>query len=332
MSAPAANLDTERRRILSVLARSPALSIATEIDGMIHALSRTQRRYPFLRAVAAELDRLQDVRNTELEPRHRDRIRNDAVLQLVRDSFDLLVIDLASLREGLTESRGLLRRLSQHPSLLRRLRPEEVVATPSVIIGDGDRQEGERIMFALQRELVVRADSETFQRLFPGAGDAVTADDVNALRNRFLAATLPVDRDRNHVRAHRFEYRPSDPRRHFLPLEQLGAQIEVFEDLLVNLALVVAQKSYDTTASFQADDVRTAEDLSDLMVFGSINDAVNRLVHLERTPDGKAPSYYARREQYLAGTLAQPARFRIEAAPGLRQRVAGWVRALFKHR
>jgi len=58
------------------------------------------------------------------------------LLRVVNDSFDLLVIDLASLREGMTNGdQGALTRLRQDPSSLRRFKPEDFDAKVQLVGG-----------------------------------------------------------------------------------------------------------------------------------------------------------------------------------------------------
>ena len=93
------------------------------LDKAIRAYVFTKRRYPLLLATNKELDALIDNLMVKKVGRRKPGIWNDAVLQLLRDSFDMLVIDLASIREGLVEKTGLLNRLKQDCARLRRYEP-----------------------------------------------------------------------------------------------------------------------------------------------------------------------------------------------------------------
>jgi hypothetical protein len=63
--------------------------VVRELERAIRAFMFVRRRYPLLVATAAEMKRLR--RRPDIR-----RAANDAVIQILRDSFDMLVIDLYS--------------------------------------------------------------------------------------------------------------------------------------------------------------------------------------------------------------------------------------------
>ena len=94
----------------------------------------TKRRYPLLVATAKELDKLTDRMDRGRTDKSETPIRNDAVLQLVRDCFDMFVIDLASIREGLIERAGLLNRLKMSPEVLKRCDDSPATTSQSLFL------------------------------------------------------------------------------------------------------------------------------------------------------------------------------------------------------
>lgn len=72
-------------------------------------------------------------------------------------------------------------------------------------------------------------------------------------------------------------------------------QLDIVERLLSDLYLVLTRNSYRLELRFQADIKRTSGDLADLMVHGSINEAVNAYGVARKTDDNPKPWYYARR-------------------------------------
>ena len=272
--------------------------VVTALKAAIHAFVRTKRRYFLLVATAKELDRLTDAMNTGRTDGKETPIRNDAVLQLVRDCFDMFVIDLASIREGLVEASGLLNQLKKSPSRLKRCDASEFAPRPVVVIGGDDHDRVAAEVDEYGRELIAKGINDALEWLIP-AEYPVTADGVGRLIARFIKETDPIDKDRNHVRAHRYEHRPFDRHRHFQPLTALQSQLELFEHLLGDLYLVLTRNSYHLELKFQASNSRTADDLADIMVHGSINAAANEYGLAQKTAENPVPWYYAHRQRFL---------------------------------
>src|SRR6266511_3637378 len=82
---------------------------------LVTQLTYVKARLPFLLAVKAEGERM--------ETKAGGRIRNDAALRLFQDSFDMLVIDLDSIRENAI---GAFNLLHQHRNILRRFTARDV--------------------------------------------------------------------------------------------------------------------------------------------------------------------------------------------------------------
>jgi hypothetical protein len=277
------------------------------LNKAIHAYVFTKRRYPLLLATTKELDALIDHLKLTRVGGRRPGIWNDAVLQVVRDSFDMLVIDLASIRESLIEKNGLLHRLRAECNRLRRYEPSEFAARPVMIVSDnGDDTDNARVETEVQqygRELVANSINDALARLIPDEFP-VTSKGVEALIKRFIKETEPLDKDRNHVRAHRYEYRNFDRKKYFQPLDNLQDQLDIIERLLRDLYLVLTKTSYHLDLRFQADTKRTAEGLADFMVHGSVNEAVNAYGVVQKTTKGPAPWYYACRQRFFESRSA----------------------------
>src|SRR5882762_7737005 len=161
----------------------------------IRQLLITKGRLPTLKALAAELKRVGGGDDPPL--------RNANVLQLVRDSFDMLVIDLASMREAMTKRHGVFNMLRKEVSRFRRFAPEECDPGPTAFADQDPTaeetakwEEGLRVWMAGRWNAVL-------DRLFP-SGPQITEDHITDLIKRFRTETEPTDKDRNHVRAHRY--------------------------------------------------------------------------------------------------------------------------------
>ncbi|WP_157757460.1 hypothetical protein [Corallococcus macrosporus] len=275
------------------------------LDEVINAYVVTKRRFPLLLATTMSIDKLIDrLRSQNTGPRA-PGLWNDAVLQLLRDSFDVFVIDLASIRERLVEGSGLLNRLKKDCARLRRCEPSEIPPQPIMLFGDMRGADRARIEAETQqhnRERIAGSINASLARLFPDEYP-VTPEGVGALIRRFMKSTEPVVRDRNHVRAHRYEYRSFDRHQYFQPLDEIQGQLDIFEQLLGDLFHVLRWGVVGFELQFEADSEGAAEDLADLMVHGSINDAVNVYKVAQQTPENPVPWYYARRNRFFE---AQP--------------------------
>jgi hypothetical protein len=257
----------------------------------IHNLLVIKGRLPVLQAVAGELERMQGGQEC--------RVRNDAVLRLVRDSYDMLVVDLASLREGVTGRRGLFKKLRKHAHELRRFGPEDVDLRPIQYVGAPLSQQAEAQFVATEKAWMASRWNEVFDRLFP-SGATVTESEVDDLVNRFRKDTEPTYRDRNRVRAHRYEEDSNAGAKYFQTLSQVEAQLQVFERYFNDLFLVLTKGSYDMRPLVAANPEGTARDLGDLILLGSINWAVIRYGLVpERVPfDDPPPWYWYRRKEF----------------------------------
>lgn len=275
------------------------------LDEVINAYVVTKRRFPLLLATTASINtRIDRLRIQNVSPRA-PGLWNDAVLQLLRDSFDVFVIDLASIRERIVESTGILNRLKRDCTRLRRCAPSEIPPQPVMLFGDmrgADRARIEAETQQQDRERIAGNINASLARLFPDEYP-VTPEGVGALIRRFRRNTEPLDSDRNHVRAHRYEYRNFDRQKFFQPLDDIQGQLDIFEQLLGDLFLVLRWDGLSFDLQFEADTEGSANDLADLMVHGSINDAVNAYKVAQQTPENPVPWFYARRNKFFE---AQP--------------------------
>ena len=117
--------------------------IHKSLEDLVWSFTLVGRRYPLLVKTASELALVR-----ERFPR---KYHNDGLMQILRDSFDMLVIDLYSIREALIERKGLLNQLRMEPSPLQRRSPDEFKAGPITMIGVSNA-ELERLLPELQAE------------------------------------------------------------------------------------------------------------------------------------------------------------------------------------
>jgi hypothetical protein len=267
--------------------------LQTSLKENISQLLFTKARLPVLKALAIELKRI----GNGVDPPS----RNGCVLQLVRDSFDMMVIDLASLREGMTASRGTLNMLRQNLHRIKRFTPEDCEPDP-IAFTNAEPDEQEKLHF--RQMLSIRMSDQwnaVFERLFPGVV-RVTDDEITKLIAKFRADTEAIYSDRNRVRAHRFEEAARNAARFFQPLAQVEVQFGVFERYLKDLYFVLEPgTSYLMDVPRLADPDKTADDLADLMTLGSIDQSTIRYGLVAETGhyDSEPPWYWFRRQQFF---------------------------------
>jgi hypothetical protein len=212
----------------------------------------------------------------------------------------MMVIDLHSLRQRLVQSDGLLNRLRENASLLRKWSGDEFVSVRSLVIDqlskpDPVREEIERVGAQKSAD----AMNASLARLV-GANPA-TADSVDQLIKRFIKDTEEIDRDRNHVRAHRYE-RPEKLRaKSFQTFAAYAKHFETIEAYLQDLYRVLRGMTYAFELEHGSDHGTTANDLADVAVLGSIQSAISHYdASFKRHEPGETQlAYWQGRESWI---------------------------------
>lgn len=269
-------------RVMSL--HHPLVRVATTT---IHYLHRIKARLPFLLAVAEEAKRI----SVADAP-----VRNDILVRMFHDSADMLVIDLCSLRERVAR-RGLFTHLHRFNHLLRRFVPGDFDVEWMRI--DAWSPESQEAHLAEARQKLADDANKHFDWLLPDDGP-VSHERVGALIDRFLADTKPTQLDRNRARAHRYEESPTAAAKHVQTLEGVAAQVDVFERYFNSMVWCLTASDFPRdTPFFRADPRTTAEDFTDLILLGNINDAT---VQYGVVPDDRhnmEARYWARRKEFF---------------------------------
>lgn len=277
------------------------------LDRTMSAFVITKRRYLLVKATLVEWERVEKRMDDLAEGKTR-RFGNDAVIQMLRDSFDMLVIDLASVRENMVEKKGLLGRLkSDLYAQVRQCRPDDLEARKIMVFGDDpashDAVRAE--LDAAERRRSAEAVNAALGQVFPG-GYPVTSAAVAKLIERFMKDTDALDKDRNHIRAHRYEYRPFDRNKYFCPPDAVSEHLKVIEKYLVDLYFVITWGTYYATLDFNSGAKHVAEDLADLIVHGSIGRAVDACGMSRKSEDNPRLWYWYHRKTLLEGPEPWP--------------------------
>lgn len=269
-------------------------------DELLEQLKRAIRdllvikgRLPYLLAISNELVRMNGDDGIP--------IRNYAVYRMSHDSYDMLVIDLASLREGLTEHQGLFNRLCEAKGRFKTFTASDCDPGSPIYVGQMKTSpDGREAFDAKIRKRMAGAWNKSMAWLFPNGVPVMDAD-IKALIRRFLKETKPTDLDRNRVRAHRYENDQRDASALRQSLHQISEQVAVFEKYLNQLFLVLTPGGqHDMRAIRVSGDPRsTANDLADIMVWGSISQAARKYGAVPAGANGRSESYFSCRNRFL---------------------------------
>jgi|GEM_PF-3277147 len=263
------------------------------LDSVVWSFIDVRKRYPLLLRTSVELD--------SVRPRFQAEAYNEGLMQILRDSFDMLVIDLYSIRESLVEDGGLFDRIREDPMVLSRRTAEEFKADPVLVFGT---------TAAGQKEIVEEETTRSKNRIASDINSAierrfssavpVTPEDVSNTICVFRKLTKPLDDDRNRVRAHRYQRSAKDTSHLFIALPDLAKQIDVMEAWLADLYLALRGGKIHLESSF-AFAGSTPEDLVDILVHGSINHAtlVYGLAPSDPNYNEDLPWYWAKRAAAL---------------------------------
>jgi hypothetical protein len=272
------------------MAQASKEAVLAALSEAIEILSRVKARLPVLLALVKELDRIAGGRPVPA--------RNSLVLQMARDSFDMLVIDLNSLRERMISFQppGVFKIVEAHCRLFHRFTADDV-KVEGMFLGPAEHNP---VFLNSFRDKMLRLWNEVFDRVFPGR-KRVRENHVEALRLQFKKETEPTAEDRNKVRAHRYEHHASTVP--FQPPSMVEEQVKVFERYLNDLLFLTNRSQHGMSWPDTGDANTTAEDLADLVVFGSINLAtLGYGMAPKKHGEGEPPWYWYYREKfYKAG-------------------------------
>jgi hypothetical protein len=215
------------------------------------------------------------------------RVRNFAVYRLAVDSYEMLVIDLASFFKGLLGGGG--PGLTQLNNYLAKLTPgKEPRGKPTT--------PDEREDLALEK---VQHDyrREAFAKLFPEcATRQPRQEDVQKLKDRLDALSERCRKLRSTVHAHKYEREEKATALPRLKLAEIESLLGEAEDAVNGLRLLGMKSTFVYPDS--TEDIVTAEDLRDIMLHGSVNAFCNKL----GIGDGEGdPWYWQRRKAFYEG-------------------------------
>lgn len=231
-------------------------------------------------------------------------IKNDIIWQMVIDSYEMLIIDLASLYRGMCEGGGFFGQLKSHSSELRKRSHRKMeVGEPMLVENTNHRfTEKDRKRFIDEmkqdtRKMLAKGIQDSLLELFPELKDSVYMkakhNHIEALKNRFWEMSKELVQDRDDVRAHKYEGKPIDSNAEKITPEKLEEHFTRLEKMLNAIRIAGLNSSFGYSNMNWSDVDRTAQDVVDLAMNGYINDLVNKFGisdQLQRLKD--APPYY----------------------------------------
>ncbi|MFG1520323.1 hypothetical protein [Halobacteriovorax sp. ZH1_bin.1] len=218
-----------------------------------------KKRFYYLENIFKELD--------ETTEGFMFNIRGDVVYQMLRDSYSMLVIDLASIARGMIRKKGFFRKL---PSYIPQLKvPSKKSVSKSCLASHGYKDlylEAEILKYSLQ----------AYERLFP---DVLVQnrrnpnhEDIRKLKDRFhsICESIIDDRDRN--RAHKYELpeQGKEPVK-LLTILDLEKKFQKIEELMNDLRMVCSYTSYSSNDLNFSNSDRLAENIVDMILLGDHN-------------------------------------------------------------
>ena len=231
----------------------------------------------------------------------RYEMANNTVFQMVRDCYDMLAIDLASLCRGMVGKGGFFNNLNNHLSEMKLAKANDVAAPRGgVFYVDHQPSEAEQkeIEEGIRQDFIetyLKNNESAFYKLFPLAKDRVNKkiqqEDIKHLKDRFYEMAEAIIEDRDGNRAHRFEnqkHNRAAQRAEKLSVEKIGLVFDQVEDFLNDIRLITNHSSFAYNDLNNCNVEATGKDLIDLVLLGTsiqthllfgVNDRLNRHGH-----------------------------------------------------
>ncbi|PIP95052.1 MAG: hypothetical protein COW00_17845 [Bdellovibrio sp. CG12_big_fil_rev_8_21_14_0_65_39_13] len=218
-----------------------------------------KKRFYFLENILKELD--------STTKSKRFNIRGDVIYQMLRDSYSMLVIDLASIGRGMIRKKGFFRKL---PNFAKELeKPTQKLIAKSYFAAH-QRQD------SFLESLILKSCLESYGRLFPGCiskGKSMpTQDDFNDLKENFYSICEAIIKDRDRNRAHSYEN--AETRKEsvrLLTIKDLEEKFFKLEKLMNDLRLICSNSSYGSNDVNFSNSEGMAKSIVDLILIGDHN-------------------------------------------------------------
>lgn len=207
------------------------------------------------------------------------KIRNDISYRTIIDTWDMLVIDLASLGRGMLGSGGFFNQLKANLGEVKPAKKKDIEAPTGSIQTLGDPMSGEeldQVKLELDDhfvEMIYKAQQEQLFKLFPKLKDRpskkINHQDVDDLKDRFDAIVRDIISDRDTNRAHKFENLNNKTIQPKLDFKILAKKFEEIEEMLNGLRNISTQSTFSYSDMNYANKKETAKDLVNSVLWGT---------------------------------------------------------------
>jgi hypothetical protein len=257
-----------------------AMTLEELLKDLENKILRIKKRYYYLDAILKEIVRVTDGKTFNIE--------NDIVYQMIWDSHEMLIIDLASLYRGMCQSGGFFGKLKIHAARLK------TVSHRKLEIGEPNIIESAKNPLSLQdRERVRREIKEDMQRfqaknleqvlvsIFPDLKSASTKranhNHIDALKDNFWKKAEEMTKDRDIFRAHKYEEKEHKHGEDIkqITLKDIKVHFDNLEEMINAIRLVSTMGTLAYSDMNWASSKNTAEDIVDLVMMGSNNRIFN---------------------------------------------------------
>lgn len=233
-------------------------------------------------------------------------VRNEVVWQMFWDTYQMVIIDLASLLKAFRKESGFFNQLNNH---LRQLRPgvhNRIDRGRIKTLGAASEDEKRRILrehSERRRNLIRDEAAKARKRLFPSLRPEgqVNQQHINELKERLKEEAESLVGDRNII-AHRYEANLADKGLK-ADIRRMAAHFERVERILGDLRYVAFAGMFDFESPKVSGMDTIARDLVDQALLGSINEVVNKVGAI---PDTAEKRYWWQHRDAKGDSLLPP--------------------------
>jgi|GEM_PF-6594782 len=255
-------------------------SIVEQLTKLATELTYIKKRLYFLEAIIEQF-KLHDTAKIGTV-----MVRNHIVYDIVRDCFEMLIIDLASFCKHFIEKKGFLlciranlNQIIPNPDKPRGLQKTLHFSNP----GSQSLQHTTREMdIALQehsQELLKEDVKASIKYLFPNwQGAKISTTDLDSLRDNFEKIVSNLRADRDNIRAHKFEKKSQKSQINPIDLGEIRTCFREAEKILETLTFICKHANLNLDRDLNPSETSTtARDIADIILNGSVNQLLNNM-------------------------------------------------------
>ncbi|MCM0606580.1 MAG: hypothetical protein KA715_10860 [Xanthomonadaceae bacterium] len=281
------------------------MSIEELLKDLEYKILRIKKRYYYLDAILKQL--------VQVTGGKQFIIRNDFIYQMIWDSYEMLIIELASLYRGMCQPGGFFGQLKIHAAKLRTTSHKKIEVSEPNISGSRGQPLTPQDHARLKRELkvdtqkfIAKGIEESLLDLFPDLKNVsdkrANHSHVDALKDQFWKLAEEMVHDRDARRAHKHEHKEHSHAENSkeITLKDIGTHFDRLEKIINAIRSVTTLSSFAYLDMNEASVANTAEDVVDLVMMGRFNEVFNTFeipVSLKKVHT-EPPYFYMYRDRY----------------------------------